>query len=229
MKVNFMSDAANAMNQAMTAAQEKKGTRKVAPQARKAAAARQRTQALSAPTLADILRLVPSDDQMTRIVNAFGVESGDVDELTGAGSNLIRDQYALLSPVLVSTIRGEANYQGLKLHLDRVVDGLIRSAYGAANFYENRRMIAKDAADSWANQHRDEDRMGVDGGENRVAGLRRIAAENGAKAYALAALATGACAAYAELMGAEWKPYQRDDGRTLDQKVAAAQAEALGF
>ncbi|WP_259654949.1 hypothetical protein [Gluconacetobacter dulcium] len=90
-------------------------------------------------------------------------------------------------------------------------------------------MIAKDAADSWANQHRDEDRMGVDGGENRVAGLRRIAAENGAKAYALAALAAGACAAYAELMGAEWKPYQRDDGRTLDQKVAAAQAEALGF
>ncbi|WP_259654950.1 hypothetical protein [Gluconacetobacter dulcium] len=49
-------------------------------------------------------------------------------ELTGAGSNLIRDQYALLSPVLVSTIRGEANYQGLKPHLDRVVDGLIRSA-----------------------------------------------------------------------------------------------------
>jgi len=30
-------------------------------------------------------------------------------------------------------------------------------------------------------------------------------------------------------MGADWKPYQRDNGPTLDQKVAAAQAEALGF
>lgn len=224
-----MSDANNAMSHAMASAQEKK-SRKVSPAAvKRFNEARQRTQAIAAPTLVDIQRLVPTDDQMAKIVSAFGVETGDVDELTGAGSNMVREQYNLLAPVLVSTIRGEPNYQGLKLHLDRMVDGLVRSAYGAASFYESRRLIARDAADSFANEHRDEDRMGIDGGENRIAMLRRIAAENGAKAYALAAIATGACAAYAELMGADWKPYQRDNGRTLDQKVAAAQAEALGF
>ncbi|KXV61875.1 hypothetical protein AD947_00075, partial [Acetobacter tropicalis] len=155
-----MSDANNAMSYAMASAQEKK-SRKVSPAAvKRFNEARQRTQAIAAPTLVDIQRLVPTDDQMAKIVSAFGVETGDVDELTGAGSNMVREQYDLLTPVLVSTIRGEPNYQGLKLHLDRMVDGLVRSAYGAANFYESRRLIARDAADSFANEHRDEDRMG---------------------------------------------------------------------
>jgi hypothetical protein len=230
-----MSDASNAMTQALASAQEKKAdkaapkAKKVHPDAKKAADARQRTQAVSAPTLADVQRLVPNEDQMANIVKAFGVETGDVDELTGVGLSLIREQYEALAPVLVSTVRGEPNYQGIKLHLDRLVDGAVRSAYGAANFYENRRTIAKDAADSFANESRDEDRLGIDGGENRVAMLRRIAAENGAKAYALATVAAGACAAYEEVMGTPWKPYSRDAARNLSEQVAAAQAAALGF
>lgn len=218
-----MSDASNTMSQ--NASQGNYSPAAV----RRFSEAQRRTKALAAPSLADILRLVPSEDQMAKIVLAFGVEAGDVDELTGAGSNMVREQYDLMFPILVTYIRGEQNFNGLRMHLDRVVDGLIRSAYGAANFYENRRMIAKDAADSYANGDRDEDRMGVDGADNRVDGLRRIAAENGAKAYALACVASGACAAYEELMGQAWKPYTRDNGRSLSRDVAAVQADAMGF
>lgn len=222
-RLSFMSDATN------TIAQNSAFGKATPAQVRRFQEAERRTKAISSPTLADVLRLVPSDEQISKIVSVFGVEAGDVDELTGAGSNMIREQYDLMSPILVTYIREEQNFQGLKLHLDRVVDGLVRSAYGAANFYEGRRTVAKDASDSYANEHRDEDRMGVDGGDNRVANLRRIAAENGAKAYALACVASGACAAYEELMGHPWKPYTRDNGRTLSQSVAAAQADALGF
>ncbi|MFT8948304.1 MAG: hypothetical protein ABF876_17570 [Acetobacter aceti] len=218
-----MSDASNTMSQ--NASQGNYSPAAV----RRFSEAQRRTKALASPGLADILRLVPSDDQMAKIVLAFGVEAGDADELTGAGSNMVREQYDLMFPILVTRIRGEENFNGLRMHLDRVVDGLIRSAYGAANFYENRRMIAIDAADSFKNADRDEDRMGVDGGENRVDGLRRIAAENGAKAYALACVASGACAAYEELMGQAWKPYTRDNGRSLSRDVAAVQADAMGF
>ncbi|MCI1374140.1 MAG: hypothetical protein LKH33_08390 [Acetobacter sp.] len=218
-----MSDAVTTMNQ--NASQGNYSPAAI----RRFSEAKHRTTAVTSPDLADILRLVPSEDQMTKIVLAFGVEAGDVDELTGAGSNMVREQYDLMFPILVTLIRGEQNFNGLRMHLDRVVDGLIRSAYGAANFYENRRAIAKDAADSYANDHRDEDRMGVDGGENRVDGLRRIAAENGAKAFALSCLASGACAAYEELMGQAWKPYSRDNGRSLSRDVAAFQADAMGF
>ncbi|MBR0560533.1 hypothetical protein [Neokomagataea anthophila] len=191
--------------------------------------AKQRTQKNSAPTLADVLNLIPTEGQIAKIVPAFGLETIDPDEITGAGANLIRDQYTLFSPHLVSIIREEQNFMGLKMHLDRMVDGIVRSAFGSAQFYEKHRAIAKDAADSFANEDRDEDRMGVDGGENRVIGLRRIAAENGAKAYALACLAQGACAEYETLMGEAWKPYVKDTGRSLAQGVAAAQADALGF
>jgi len=235
MKVNFMSDANTAIAQAHTAAQEAKA--KKAPTAtpnttarvRRFQEAERRTKALAAPTLADILRLVPSDDQIALIVSAFGVEAGDADELTGAGSSAIRDQYEIMAPVLVSQYRGEPDYRGLKMHLDRIVDAFVRSAYGAANYYESRRQAAKDAANEYANEHRDTDRMGIDGGPNRVDGLRRIAAEHGAKAYVLSNVAAGACAAYRELMGEDWKPYQSGRTQSVSEGAAAAQAAALGF
>ncbi|NHO43143.1 hypothetical protein GOB83_13330 [Acetobacter fabarum] len=132
-----------------------------------------------------MLRLAPDDDRMALIANHFGFDIPDVAELTGLGSNAVRDQHDALSPILVSHYRGEDDFRAMKMHLDRVVDAYVRSAYGAANFYESRRQIAKDAKDKWANEHRDEDRMGVDGGENRSDKLVRIAAEHAGKAYAL--------------------------------------------
>ncbi|QEO18911.1 hypothetical protein [Acetobacter vaccinii] len=190
----------------------------------------QRMKALSAPTLADVLRLAPDDSRMAKIRSGFGLDGGDPDELVGLGDSAIRDQYTALRPILVSHYRGEDDFRGLKMHLDRIVDAFVRSAYGAANFFESRRQIAKDAKDAWKNEQRDEDHMGIDGGENHSDVLVRIAAEHGAKAYALACIASGACAAYAELMGEAWEPYQpRANRRSLTQEAAAALDDALGI
>ncbi|PYD74311.1 hypothetical protein CFR71_15810, partial [Novacetimonas pomaceti] len=79
------------------------------------------------------------------------------------------------------------------------------------------------------NEYREEDRMGVDGLENRAANARRFAAEQGIKAAALVASARGALAAYEDMIGAPWKPYTASNARTIDQRAAAAEMDALGF
>ncbi|GBQ28110.1 hypothetical protein AA0472_2585 [Acetobacter estunensis NRIC 0472] len=204
-----------------------KATREEARRA-KEARARFSKEKKSGIELADVLALAPNDDQITKIQAAFAVEIGDLDELIGLGSNMIRDQFETLRDVLVTLYRGEDDMRGMKLHLDRIVDGAIRSAHGAACYYEARRQIAKDEADSFTNANRDEDRMGIDGQSNRVERLREIAAQHGAKAHALACVARGACAGYAEVMGEEWKPYvAQQNGRSVSEQAAALRAEAL--
>ncbi|MFT8809743.1 hypothetical protein [Gluconobacter sp.] len=221
-----MSDATNTIAQ-------NSADRKAAPKASPASVrrfneARERTKAISSPTLADVLRLAPNDDKIAAIVQHFGYDAGDYDDLLGAGLSMIRDQYALLEDILVVTdFRGERNFKAMEMHLGRIVDGMIRSAYGAANFYENKRQIAFDEKNSFSNESRDEDRMGVDGGENRVDRAVRFAAQQAPKAYALAVMATGACDAYRELFGEDWKPYVKDTGRSLTENVRAAQWGAV--
>jgi len=223
MKVRFMSDVATTIAHNATAG-------KASPaEARRANETRARAKGYAAPSMAAILSLAPNDDQMAKIITSFGTEAGDADELTGLGSNMLRDQYAALEPILVTMYRGEPNYQGLKIHLDRVVDGVVRSAYGAAEFYEKRRQIARDAVNAFTNEHRDEDRMGIDGGANRVEGLREIAAQHAVKSYALACIAAGACAAYQELMGQAWQPYVARNSRSVSEQAAALRNDALGF
>jgi len=189
-----------------------------------------RVKASNAPTLELIKRLTPADNQMAAIMKAFpSVKVGEYDELFGAGLSMVRDQHETMAPILTFEDRHGTNFMALKLHLDRIVDGVIRSAFGAAQFYEVRRAAAKDAADGFANDHRDEDRQGVDGGDNRAANLRRIAAEKAGHAYSLAVVAAGACEAYRDLMGSDWQPYQPKSSRSVSERAASEEAAALGF
>ncbi|KXV19231.1 hypothetical protein [Gluconobacter oxydans] len=221
------------MSDAATTIAQNSADRKAAPKASPASVrrfneARERTKAISAPTLADVLRLAPNDDKISAIVQHFGFEAGDHDELLGAGLNLIRDQYALLEDVLVvPDFRGERNFKAMEMHLGRLVDGLIRSAYGAANFYETKRQLARDEQNAFSNESRDEDRQGIDGGETRVDRAVRFAAQQAPKAYALAIMATGACDAYRDIFGEDWKPYTKDNARSLTENVRAAQWGAV--
>ncbi|MGY6770786.1 hypothetical protein [Komagataeibacter sp. NFXK3] len=221
-----MSDAATTI---APKAKNSKAANKASPAAvRRFNEARDRTKAIASPTLADVLRIAPNDDKISAIVQHFGFEAGDYDELMGAGLSMIRDQYALLEDVLIVTdFRGERNFKAMEMHLGRLVDGLVRSAYGAANFYENKRQIARDEQNSFSNESRDEDRQGIDGGENRVDRAVRFAAAQAPKAYALAVMAQSACDAYRELFGEDWKPYVKDTGRTLTENVRAAQWGAI--
>lgn len=199
-------------------------------QVRRFQEAQARKAAMEAPTLKAAQDLAPDETRVAQIVSFFGMECADTAELIGVGDAIVRDQFTILYPVLVNQIRGDDNLTALKMHLDRTVDALVRSAIGSANFYETRRLLAKDAKDQFANEERDADRMGVDGGDNRVAVLARIAAENGVKAYSVTCIAEGACRAYAELMGEEWKAYQNTRSKQpVNEKATALLHDALGI
>ncbi|GBQ91128.1 hypothetical protein [Asaia krungthepensis] len=219
-----MSDAANTIAQ-------KPAARNLSPaRVRQFKEAEARVKASNAPTLELTKLLVPTDIQMQHIATRFpSVKVGEYDELFGAGLSLVRDQYETMAPILTFDGRHGTNFRALKLHLDRIVDGVIRSAYGAAQFYEGKRLAAKDATNSFSNEHRDEDRQGVDGGDNRAAEMRTVAAEKAGHAWSLAVVAAGACEAYRDLMGSDWQPYQANNRRSVSQRAASEEAAALGF
>ncbi|MDE7548194.1 hypothetical protein PY793_09405 [Acetobacter fabarum] len=225
-----MSDGKNTIAQ-KSAPRKGDAAGKASPeQVRRFQEAQARKAAMEVPTLKAAKDIVPDETRVAQIVSHFAIETADTDELIGTGDAIVRDQFNILYPVLVNQIRGDDNLTALKMHLDRIVDALVRSAIGAANFYETRRQIARDAKDQFANEHRDQDRMGVDGGENQVVKLARIAAENGVKAYSVTCVAEGACRAYAELMGEEWKAYQNTRSKQpVDEKATAAMLDALGI
>jgi len=232
-----MSNAATAIAQAHTAAQEKKATKagKAAPKAAGAPRARQfaeaveRSKANAVVTLEGVRRLVPSHEQMANIIRFFGIDDVDYDALVVAGRTITMTEIDALAPALVNTVNGEKNYRALEMHMQRMVGARVASAHGQATFYETKRQVARELSSAIANADRDEDRLGVDGMDNKAAFARDFAAQLGAKAYGLLALAEGAATAYADYFGTAWKPYSRTNARTVSQNAAAAQAEALGF
>jgi len=199
------------------------------PRARQFAAAVERNRANSVITLESARRLAPTADRVTKIVQHFAMDDVDYDSLVSTGNTLTLAELNALAPGLVSTVNGEANYRALEMHAQRMVGARVASAHGQASFYETKRQLAAELSSAITNMDRDEDRMGIDGGANRAAFAREFAAQLGVKAYVLMALAEGACEAYAEYFGSEWKPYSKTNARTVSQNAAAAEAEALGI
>ncbi|NHN86064.1 hypothetical protein GOB93_15645 [Acetobacter musti] len=219
-----MSNAATTMTAALVSAQEKKASGK-AKAAQKAPAARR------APviTIEAAEALIPVPDQISKIVSHFGLDDFDADGLAETTRQAFTAMARSLSPVLVvTTWNGEENDKGLEMHLQRMVGAAVSSAYGAAQFYDNKRAQARELSSQF-NEYREEDRQGVDGLENKAANARRFAAEQGMKAAALVASARGALAAYEDIIGTPWKPYVAGNARALNQQAAAAEMDALGF
>ncbi|MBO1360299.1 hypothetical protein J2D73_10920 [Acetobacter sacchari] len=228
-----MSNAATAIAQAHTVAQEKKSNKAKADASKARASSFQqavdRKNAAPIATIEAAKALIPTAAQIAAIARAFAIDEADTDELFGAGFNSAMDEIRVMESVLVSTVQGEKNFRALEMHMQRIVGSRVASAFGQAQFYETRRQAARELSSGFANEDRDEDRMGVDGQANRAAAAREFAAQLGMKAYALVCLAEGSAKAYAEYFGSEWKPYTRANSRALDRQVADAQADALGF
>lgn len=77
---------------------------------------------------------------------------------------------------------------------------------------------------------RDEDLDGPAGYESVAQRKREFAADMGIQAHALRMAAVGAVAAYEQVVGETWKPFDRpveNPGQTLDRKVAAVQLSAF--
>ena len=121
------------------------------------------------------------------------------------------------------------NERAMAMHLQRIVGSFVASACGAGQFYGQKVSQAKDLTARLANDHRDEDRDGPSGFEDRAARARSFAAEMGLQAYALLAAAQGAVDAYAQMIGEDWKPYEapRPVSENVGRQSAAAEMAAF--
>ena len=174
-------------------------------------------------TTLEMVRLsCPDATQALKIAESFGTTFVDSDGILSLHERLIVETADSLSEGL-----GE---KAMQIHLQRIVGAFVGSAHGAGQFYsravtEARNATAKSAADA-----RDEDLDGPVGYESAAQRKREFAADMGIQAHALRMAAVGAVAAYEQVVGETWKPFDRpveNPGQTLDRKAAAVQLSAF--
>ncbi|WP_018240812.1 hypothetical protein [Ensifer sp. BR816] len=172
----------------------------------------------------DMVRLTcPDATQAMAIAESFGTAVIDGDG--------IRDLHERL---LVETADGLSEGLGeraMQIHLQRIVGAYVGSAHGAGQFYSRAVSEARDATAKAANDARDEDLDGPVGFDSAAQRKREFAADMGIQAHSLRMAAEGAVAAYEQIVGETWKPFDRpveNPGASLDRKAAEAQMAAFG-
>ena len=111
------------------------------------------------------------------------------------------------------------------------VGAFVGSAYGAGQFYSRAVTEARDATAKASNDARDEDLDGPVGYDSAAQRKREFAADMGIQSHALRMAAEGAVAAYEQVVGETWKPFDRpveNPGASLDRKTAEVQMAAFG-
>ena len=79
------------------------------------------------------------------------------------------------------------------------------------------------------NDDRDEDREGPSGFESKAERARLFAAEMALQSFALMAAAEGAIAAYADVTGEDWKPYEAPAPASASVARQSAPVEMAAF
>ena len=218
-------EAPTAMRDAMAQAKAQPAKAKPAAKATARTAARPATQQgqREVVTFETAARVCPTDRMAHAFSVAFSLDPVDYHAVREA-----TEEHLALAARALDGFMGEEPEKAMEMHMQRVVDSFVRSAHGAGGFYDKRAALARDAQSRIANEHRDEDRAGVDGnGENRAYRLRHFAAQVGLQAYALLAAAHGAVDAYAHVCGRDWKPYEGRSGNSLTQQAVALQLAAF--
>ncbi|MDF1631167.1 hypothetical protein [Mycoplana sp. MJR14] len=172
----------------------------------------------------EMVRLTcPDSAQALKIAESFGTALVDSDGIRGLHERLIVETADSLAEGL-----GE---RAMQIHLQRVVGAYVGSAHGAGQFYSRAVTEARDATAKASNDARDEDLDGPVGYDSAAQRKREFAADMGIQAHALRMAAEGAVAAYEQVVGETWKPFDRpveNPGANLDRKAAEAQMAALG-
>ncbi|MGY3614022.1 hypothetical protein [Bradyrhizobium sp. USDA 10063] len=175
-------------------------------------------------TTLEMVRLAcPDATQAIRISESFGLAVLDSDGIRDLHERLIVETAASLSEGL-----GE---RAMQIHLQRIVGAYVGSAHGAGQFYSRAVTEARDATAKAANDARDEDLDGPVGFDGAAQRKREFAADMALQSHALRMAAEGAIAAYEQVVGEHWKPFERpieNPGNAVDRKAAALQMEALG-
>jgi hypothetical protein len=165
----------------------------------------------------------PDSVQATRISESFG--------LTVLDSDGIRTLHQRITTESADALSEGLSERAMQIHFQRIVGAYVGSAHGAGQFYSKAVTEARDATAKLANDTRDEDLDGPVGFDSKAQRKREFAADMGLQAHALRCAAEGAVAAYEQVVGETWKPYDRQPevtGATIDRKAAAHQMSAFG-
>jgi hypothetical protein len=147
-----------------------------------------------------VARLAPHQGLADNLVRTFGLEPVDYDGIRDAtGEHIARAAKAFGLAL---------NEKALQIHLQRITGAYVSSAFGAAQFYGTKKSAAMELTSKLLNDDRDEDRDGPSGFESKAERARLFAAEMALQSFALMAAAEGAIAAYADITGENWKPYE---------------------
>ncbi|MEI9425860.1 hypothetical protein O7A70_32735 [Mesorhizobium sp. Cs1299R1N1] len=175
-------------------------------------------------TTIEMVRLCcPDANQASLISESFGLPLLDSDGIRDLHQKLIIETADALGEGL-----GE---RAMQIHLQRIVGAFVGSAHGAGQFYSRAVTEARDATAKSANDARDEDLNGPVGFDSAAQRKREFAADMGVQSHALRVAAEGAVAAYEQVVGERWKPFERateNPGQTVDRKAAELQLAALG-
>jgi hypothetical protein len=175
-----------------------------------------------ATTLEMVKHVCPDSGQALRICESFGLPVIDGDGIR----NLHRAQLIESAEALKDGL-GE---RAMQIHMQRIAGSFVGSAYGAGQFYSHSVTQARDLTARLSNGMRDEDLDGPVGFDSRAQRKREFAADMGLQAHVLRMAAEGAVAAYEDITGEVWKPYERlaeNTGTSVDQKAAALQIAAF--
>ena len=115
---------------------------KPAPAVRQAAPQAQRT----VVTMDTAARLCPNEAVAAKIVRLYGLDEVDYHAIREA----TEEHLAVSAKVLADNL-GERFEKPLEMHMQRIVDGFVRSAHGAGNFYDQKAKLARDATSAIAN------------------------------------------------------------------------------
>lgn len=174
-------------------------------------------------TTIEMVRLCcPDAGQASLISESFGLAVLDSDGIRAFHERSLIDSAEALGDGL--------SERAMQIHLQRIVGSYVGSAFGAGQFYSKAVSEAKDATARLANDFRDEDRDGPVGFDSTARRKREFAADMGLQAHALRMAAEGAVAAYEQVVGEVWKPFERpvdNPGQTVDRKAAEMQMAAF--
>jgi hypothetical protein len=172
-------------------------------------------------TLELVTRLAPHQGLADNLVRTFGLEPVDYDTIRDA----TREQMAHAAEAFGTAL----NERALQIHLQRITGAFVGSAHGAAQFYGTKKSAAMELTSKLLNDDRDEDRDGPAGFESKAGRARLFAAEMALQSFALLAAAEGAVAAYAEITGETWKPYEAPlaPAATVARKSAVVEMAAF--
>ncbi|NKX68197.1 hypothetical protein HEP89_29090 (plasmid) [Labrenzia sp. 5N] len=174
-------------------------------------------------TLEMVRHTCPDSAQASLISESFGLPVIDSDGIRDLHHQMIIDTSDSLN-------EGLGN-RAMQIHLQRIVGSYVGSAHGAGQFYSKAVTEARDATAKGANNTRDEDLDGPVGFDGAAHRKREFAADMGLQAHALRCAAEGVVAAYENVVGEAWKPFQRqveNPGQSVDRKAAELQMAAFG-